>query len=179
MIDEDRVVQPRSEFLADRHVADQHQDCVLAFDLAGVDAALNHDHGLVGFRGGFGREGAILGDNQRDHGAAFGRRADVHHLDEARSFLQPMRNFYGLGVGRRLVPAGFLAGGEQIRRRILGAGGERRGGLGGGRFGGGVRSDGVLREKEGEKGRSEHEVYGSVRDLKATGQIPATDVTGL
>ena len=92
--------------------------------------------------GGFGGEGAVLGDDQGDHGAAFGRGADVHHFDEARCAFQAVRDFHGFGVGSCFVPAGFLAGGEKVLRRILGAGGQRRGLLGGGRFGCGVRGDG-------------------------------------
>ena len=123
-------------------------DGVLALDLAGVNAALDHDHDLVGLGRGFRREGAILGDDQRDHGAAFGRGADVEHLDEARGALQAVRDLDGFGVRRGLVPVGLFAGGEQIGRRGLGAGGERCGGLGGGRFDRGVRRDRVLRTGE-------------------------------
>ena len=96
------------------------------------------------------REGTVLGDDQRDHGAAFGRGSDVQHFDEARGALQPVRNIDGFGVGRGFVPIALLAGGEQVARRILGAGRQRCGRLGGGRLDGGMRCDGVLRE--GERG---------------------------
>ncbi len=115
---------------------------------------------LSGFGGGFGREGAVLRNHQRDHGAAFGRRADVEHLDEARGAFQAMRNLDRFRVGRGLVEIGLLAGGEEIGRRSLGAGRKRRGGFGGRRLEGGVGRDGVLcggeegkAKEQGEAGR--------------------------
>ena len=51
--DEDGMIEPTREALADGHIAHQHQDGVLAFDLAGVNAALDHDDDLVGPGRGF------------------------------------------------------------------------------------------------------------------------------
>src|ERR1019366_6074928 len=51
-------------------------------------------------------------------------------------------------IRRGLVPIGLLAGGQERGRRCLGAGGERSGGLGGGRLICGMRCNRVLRPEE-------------------------------
>ncbi len=153
--DEDHVIQPGGVFLADHHVADQHERGVLAFDLSGVNAALDEHDDLAGLSGGLGRERAVLGHDEGDHGAALGRGADGLHFDEARGSLQAVRDLDGFGVGRGLVPIGFLAGGQEVGRRCLGAGGERGGCLGGRRLDRGMRGDGILGEDYGRSNGEE------------------------
>ena len=81
--DEDRLIEPCRMGLRHGHIADEHQDCIFAFDFARVNAALDHDDGFAGLCGGFRREGAVFRDDERDSLAAFGRGADFDHFDEA------------------------------------------------------------------------------------------------